>query len=121
MKRRVAIGRLFFSFRGRISRAMWWLAKAVWLGSACLIGPLQQDSSETIYTVLALLWSPLFLWSWIVLDIKRFHDRNLSGWLLLVGVVPIIGSIYCFVHLGFLPSDSGKNRYGPPPEPLKAW
>ena len=115
MKRRVAIGRLFFSFRGRINRAQWWAVKVVWLSVTGLISPLQDSS---IYTILALVWFVLFPWSWIASDIKRFHDRNFPGWLLLVGLIPVIGSIYCFVQLGFMRGDSGENRYGAPPTPL---
>lgn len=54
MKRRVAIGRLFFSFRGRINRAQWWAVKVVWLSVTGLISPLQDSS---IYTILALVCS----------------------------------------------------------------
>jgi uncharacterized membrane protein YhaH (DUF805 family) len=72
----------------------------------------------------------------IAVAIKRLHDRNKSGWWLLVfyllpGVIGNIGpytgldivfqlaslalSIWALVELGFLRGTSGPNQYGPDP------
>ena len=135
------IGRLLFDFRGRISREMWWLSKvaliAVPVLLALMIGwmiellwyfvPVSRfDTVDALDSPLGSIVGAMVVLSWFwtstVLNIKRFHDRNLSGWLLLVGLIPVIGAIFNFVHLGFLRGDSGRNRYGsPPPQSLKEW
>ena len=47
--------------------------------------------------------------------IKRWHDRDKSGWWMLITLVPIIGSIWLLIELGFLAGTPGVNRFGPPP------
>jgi uncharacterized membrane protein YhaH (DUF805 family) len=51
----------------------------------------------------------------VLVDIKRWHDRDKSGWWMLIVLVPIIGSIWLLIELGFLAGTPGANRFGPPP------
>jgi uncharacterized membrane protein YhaH (DUF805 family) len=51
----------------------------------------------------------------ILVDIKRWHDRDKSGWWMLIALVPIIGTIWFLIELGFLAGTPGSNRFGPPP------
>ena len=120
-----AIGHLFFDFRGRISCGKWWLLKAVWLlilyVSTSLIpwDYLNQFrfGNGSIGVLITYLWWILVVWVALVLNLKRLHDRNLPGWWLLVGLIPILGFIYCTREL-LSAGDEGKNRYGPAPKPL---
>jgi uncharacterized membrane protein YhaH (DUF805 family) len=50
----------------------------------------------------------------ILVDIKRWHDRDKSGWWMLITLVPIIGSIWLLIELGFLKGIPGPNRFGSP-------
>ena len=51
----------------------------------------------------------------LAVSVRRLHDRNRSGWWLLIALVPIIGAI---VLLVFMVQDSqeGDNQYGPNPK-----
>jgi uncharacterized membrane protein YhaH (DUF805 family) len=51
----------------------------------------------------------------ILVYIKRWHDRDKSGWWMLILLIPIVGAIWFLVELGFLPGTPGPNRFGPPP------
>jgi uncharacterized membrane protein YhaH (DUF805 family) len=51
----------------------------------------------------------------ILVYIKRWHDRDKSGWWMLILLVPIVGAIWFLIELGFLPGTPGPNRFGPPP------
>lgn len=58
----------------------------------------------------------------IAVTVRRFHDRDMSGWwylgLALAGAIPLIGflaSIALFV-LMVLPGTAGSNRFGPDPK-----
>ncbi len=119
MKRIRSIGRLFFVFRGRLSLEMWWLTKGILLAFIFLVYYLMRI--PLLGDIFALGGAAFFLWSGLVLNIKRFHDRNLPGWLLFVQLIPVLGSIYCYVHLAFLRGNPGGNMYGPPPKPLGSW
>jgi len=46
----------------------------------------------------------------IALSVRRAHDFNQSGWLVLLMVVSFVGIIF-FIALGCLPSDEGENKY----------
>lgn len=53
----------------------------------------------------------------IAVTVRRLHDTGKSGWMLLIGFIPLIGSIILLV---FLLSDStyGKNQYGENPKEI---
>ncbi|GEM_PF-711842 len=52
------------------------------------------------------------------LMIQRLHDFNLSGWFLLLSLVPIINSIFGLLVLA-IPGTRGTNQFGPPGPPNK--
>lgn len=52
----------------------------------------------------------------ITLCIRRLHDMNLSGWLVLLAFLPGIGEILA-LFLYFWPGTKGKNRFGDQPAP----
>lgn len=54
------------------------------------------------------------IYSAIVVQIKRWHDQNLTGWLWLINFTGI-GSLVTFVMCGFLRGTVGPNKYGPDP------
>ena len=45
---------------------------------------------------------------------RRFHDAGFSGWMGLMGLVPLVGWVVVAVFMA-LPSERGDNRYGPDP------
>jgi uncharacterized membrane protein YhaH (DUF805 family) len=57
----------------------------------------------------------LTLWPSLAMYTKRWHDRDKSGWWTLIILVPIIGSIWLLVELGFLRGTDGPNRFGDDP------
>ena len=52
-------------------------------------------------------------------SIRRLHDTNRSGWWILIGLIPLIGWIVLLVFY-LQQSDSGENRFGPPPVAVTA-
>ena len=46
--------------------------------------------------------------------VRRFHDSNHSGWWYFIILIPIAGIIVWLIFM-FLPSDPGRNTYGPNP------
>jgi uncharacterized membrane protein YhaH (DUF805 family) len=55
----------------------------------------------------------------IAVTVRRLHDTGRSGWWILIGLVPVIGTI---VLLIFMVQDSqpGENQYGPNPKAATA-
>jgi uncharacterized membrane protein YhaH (DUF805 family) len=57
----------------------------------------------------------LLAYPMIVVTIKRFHDRNKSGWWVLIAFIPVVGALWQLIECGFLPGTAGSNRFGPDP------
>ena len=51
------------------------------------------------------------------LQVRRLHDTERSGWVLLIALVPIVGPFCLFAYLFFARGDLEENRYGAPPVP----
>jgi uncharacterized membrane protein YhaH (DUF805 family) len=64
--------------------------------------------------LLSLLFALAALYPWIAIGIKRCHDRNRTGWFLLIGLIPLV-SIWLVVELSILRGSVGPNRFGPDP------
>lgn len=50
----------------------------------------------------------------IAVQVRRFHDQDRSGWMILLGFIPYVGSIIVFVFM-CLKGTQGPNRFGPDP------
>ncbi len=51
----------------------------------------------------------------IAVAVRRLHDTGRTGWWLLIGFIPVIGTIVLFVFM-VLDSDPETNEYGPSPK-----
>ncbi|MBW8001848.1 MAG: DUF805 domain-containing protein [Planctomycetes bacterium] len=107
------VGKLFFSPKGRINRKTYWFAIAslfVWY----VIADMMLESTDEVMVGLGGTFMFVQLWPWIAVQIKRWHDRNKSGWWYLITFIPIFGPIWTLVELGFIKGTPGANRYGFP-------
>lgn len=102
-----------FQFDGRINRAKWWLGVVIlWGVQAVLYGVFGgSDGNLGIVGIVGLL----LLWPTLAIYIKRWHDRDKSGWWTLILFIPIIGFIWGLIELGMLEGTKGPNQYGPDP------
>ena len=118
---------LLFGFQGRVNRAPFWyvhvgvviaqiIVFSVAGGAALLAGDPRAMAASAGATGLVawLLFIPI-LWIGLAVAVKRYHDRDKSGWWIFIVFVPLIGAIWYLVEVGFLPGTPGPNRYGPDP------
>jgi uncharacterized membrane protein YhaH (DUF805 family) len=153
---------VLFSFHGRINRAKYWLAALFWvvvdivvfgvlavmLGNHLLALGSEPTGAEIVRAILSfglgiilvslLVFVPMVV-SWLAVGIKRLHDRDQSGWwillfyfgpavagtlaqnsdsgavVLILSLVSLGISIWAFVVLGCLRGTRGPNQYGPDP------
>jgi uncharacterized membrane protein YhaH (DUF805 family) len=109
----------YLSAQGRVNRKQLWLylvlpAVLVSLILSLIDVAIGTVDAESGLGLLSGLWSLIILIPAILIYIKRFHDRDKSGWWVLIGLIPIIGALWLLVELGFLKGTDGPNRYGPP-------
>ncbi|UVE17368.1 DUF805 domain-containing protein [Pseudomonas sp. LS44] len=52
----------------------------------------------------------------VQIGVQRLHDIGWSGWLFLLNLIPVVGSVMALLML-VVPGTNGPNRFGPPPPP----
>lgn len=110
----------YFSTDGRITRLEYWLCHliAFLLISVCAAAVSYGLAHElfvwNIYIwILVVCMSVCFTFWTIILQIKRWHDRDRSGLWIFINFIPLIGPLWAFVELGFIKGSEGLNRYDP--------
>jgi len=94
-----------FSFQGRIGRREY---ASFYLGGSFICAFLYELAKNfPIVGLLFLIVYPAFVWLIFSQGVKRCHDRDSSGWFVLI---PFYG-----FWLLFAQGHDGKNRFGPDP------
>jgi uncharacterized membrane protein YhaH (DUF805 family) len=119
---------LLFGFQGRVNRAKWWLVGlsvfvvemivfSAILGGAAMSGDPQEIASAIGPIAGGVIFVMVVLATWIhiAVAVKRYHDRNKSGWWVLIVFLPVIGGLWYLIECGFLRGTPGPNTYGPDP------
>ena len=107
---------ILFSFNGRIGRKTYWmfmLGFFIAIFILVFVLSLLGVSESTLTAAMVIVYIPA-IWMSLAIQVKRWHDRDKSGWWVLIAIVPIIGSIWVLVENGFLAGTEGRNRFGYP-------
>lgn len=119
--------RQYADFSGRASRQEFWmfvlfnlLFAMAWALVAGLLTGLLGDSFNQesrlmfMYKLIAIYYAVTTVPAMAV-GVRRLHDTGRSGWWMLIGLVPLVGSIWLIV-LMCSDDNPGDNRYGSPPD-----
>lgn len=102
-----ALQKNYFQFKGRAARpAYWWYALAYFVVYIVVSLP--------GVTMLSMILSLALLLPTLGLGVRRLHDINMSGWWMLVGIIPVLGW-GVMIYWAIQPGTSGPNDYGPAP------
>lgn len=101
----------YAGFTGRARRSeywFWYLATFIAYVIAAILDGILGINLFVIIVALAVIVPT------IAVGVRRLHDTDKSGWFILIGLIPIIGTIILIV---FFVQDSGPdNQYGPNPK-----
>ena len=61
-----------------------------------------------------ILFAAIITWPILAMQIKRWHDIGLTGWLSLLYFIPYVG-IAVSIIIGIIPGNAGQNQFGPDP------
>jgi uncharacterized membrane protein YhaH (DUF805 family) len=114
---RAVLGK-YADFSGRARRSEYWFwTLAVVLGY--LVAVILAAIAKPFLYLAFLAYLAILLPS-LAVAVRRLHDTGKSGWLILLGLIPLVGGIILLV---FTVSDStpGDNQYGPNPKGVDGW
>ena len=77
-----------------------------------MLGALSAVSS--VFIILSLIYALAVLLPALAIEFRRLHGTGKSGWMILLALIPVVGSIILIVFY-VQPSD-GPNKYGQGPE-----
>lgn len=107
----LAVLRKYAEFDGRATRSEFW-----WFYLATLLVNVGIALLDWILgTSLGLLYLLATLIPTLAVATRRLHDCDRSGWMQLLGLIPLIGMIVMAFMLA-QPGQPVDNRYGPPPQ-----
>jgi uncharacterized membrane protein YhaH (DUF805 family) len=116
----------YADFSGRSRRQEFWMFQLfillVYIAFIILMGlagGLSGDGSgggilATIFSILFLIFALGIFIPSLALTVRRLHDLDKSGWMILIGLIPLIGSILLLVWY-CTQGTNGPNRFGDDP------
>jgi uncharacterized membrane protein YhaH (DUF805 family) len=116
--------RNYATFRGRARRSEYWFVSLFLfltnLAAAVIDFVLLGNDVERFLAnggggIVGLVWILATVVPALAVQVRRLHDTNKSGWWVLIGLVPLAGSIVLLVF-SVQDSISGDNNYGPSPK-----
>ena len=132
----------YFDFRGRSRRKEFWMfallnmivTAVIYIllfmtgGAGALLNDAQSGAGAPFgflfggVGILLLIWGVITIIPSIMVTIRRFHDRDMSGWwylgFIVASFIPVLGLIAAIALLVVmaLPGTPGPNRFGPDPK-----
>lgn len=122
--------RRYADFSGRSGREEFWLfmlfnyilgmiygaAVGVVILLLYLMDMSENDMLNVCYILIvpALLYSLYLIIPSLAVAVRRLHDTGRSGWNILLGLIPLVGSIILLLWYA-TPGNRGPNRFGPDP------
>lgn len=113
----LAVLKKYAEFNGRARRQEYWMF--VLFNMIFAIAASVVDMIIGTYPAINTIYSLAVLIPGLAVSVRRLHDTGKSGWMLLIGLIPIIGWIWVFVLL-VTDSKPGENEYGKNPKELIA-
>jgi uncharacterized membrane protein YhaH (DUF805 family) len=85
----MTVTQMLLGFHGRLGRFPWWIATVLAdLGLGIVDAVFGAPHPSILFLVVL---APPLIWISVAVQIKRWHDRDKSGWWFLMNFVPIIG------------------------------
>ncbi|AXG81017.1 DUF805 domain-containing protein [Streptomyces paludis] len=99
-------------FNGRARRQEYWMFFLINIIVAIVVGIIGNVLDLTILSTIYAL--AVFIPN-LAVGARRLHDTGKSGWMLLLGLIPLVGFIILIVFFA-TEGEKGPNAYGPDPK-----
>jgi uncharacterized membrane protein YhaH (DUF805 family) len=107
----------YADFNGRARRQELWMFILFNLIFSIVINIIDKFATVPMmgFGLIGVLYSLFILIPSLAVWVRRLHDINKSGWMILVGLIPLVGAIWLIV-LGATDGTPGENEYGKNPK-----
>jgi len=105
----------YFNFKDRASRSEYWYFQLL-LFPIFIWSQFPSDDNQILVIQLVLTFGLII--PAMSSGVRRFHDKDKSGWFILISIIPIIGTIIIMIMLSDKGTE-GPNRFGKYPLKLK--
>lgn len=117
MKWFIEVLRKYAVFSGRARRQEYWMftliVSLIYIGLLVLGTALDSEVPEFVFLAIVFLPS-------LTVSVRRLHDIGRSGWWVLIGIVPCIGTIVTIIFMA-TEGERDTNRFGPDPKAYPAY
>ncbi len=107
-----------WSFHGRTTRSGFWAISLSLMVFNLLVGVvvelLGRSGSEPVGLAIDLVFLVICVWISLATQVKRWHDLNRPGWMVLLNLT-VIALPVILAFLGFIRGTRGANRFGVDP------
>ncbi|MDB5559652.1 MAG: hypothetical protein JWQ36_2586 [Enterovirga sp.] len=114
----MTLSQLLFTFEGRIERRAYWFAVVLLFAAGLVASILDRLLFGHPNSLVSAAVAIVSFVASLAVSVKRWHDRDKSGWWVLVIFVPLVGWLWALIENGLLRGTPGPNRFGPDPTPL---
>ena len=104
----------YFDFEGRARRKEFWMFALVNFAISIVITIVVGVVSDSLASIVSMLYSLAVLLPSIGLGVRRLHDTGRTGWLALLALIPLVNLV--LIYFFVLEGDAGPNEYGPDPK-----
>ncbi|MNW48585.1 Inner membrane protein YhaH [compost metagenome] len=101
----------YVGFQGRARRKEYWMFVLFNIIAAFVLGFIGGLINQSFGLILGYVYGLAVLLPSLAVAVRRLHDTGRSGWMLLLSLIPLVGSIIVLVFL-CMDSEVSDNRYG---------
>ncbi|MBV7700099.1 DUF805 domain-containing protein [Streptomyces sp. TRM70350] len=109
----VEVVKKYAVFSGRARRKEYWMFALVYTIIAVVLAIV--DAAVLGSQILTAILTIGLLLPGLGVTVRRLHDAGRTGWWILIGIIPLVGSIVMLVFL-CLDGEAGANKYGENPK-----
>ncbi len=104
----------YVGFAGRARRSEFWYFYLFTIIVSIVASVLQRAVSNSSSGVITGIVGLALILPSLAVGVRRLHDTGRSGWWILIGLIPVIGTIVLIVF--YVQDSHSDNQYGPSPK-----
>jgi uncharacterized membrane protein YhaH (DUF805 family) len=104
----------YVGFSGRARRSEFWYFYLFTILLSIVASIVQRAMTNSTNGIVTTIIGLAIILPYLAVAVRRLHDTSRSGWWLLIGLIPVIGTIVLIVF--WVQDSHGDNQYGPSPK-----